>query len=108
MPGIIPDYILAIEDINQRKMMMDMLGIGTTDLSKSPFNNKIVIIGTSLPEDQDLKVTPYYNVLGKQILMPGMEVHATAMQQIIDENYISVFNDNISYNQNRLIIWFNR
>ncbi len=99
LPGIIPDYILAIEDINQRKMMMDMLGIGTTDLSKSPFNNKIVVIGTSLPEDQDLKVTPYYNVLGKQILMPGMEVHATAMQQIIDENYISVFNDNISYNR---------
>ncbi len=103
LPGVIPDYILAIEDLNQRKMMMDMLGIGTTDLSKSPFNNKIIVIGTSLPEDQDLKITPYYNIGDKKLKMPGMEVHATAMQQLIDNNFISVYNDNIYYNNKDLI-----
>ena len=103
LPGVIPDYILAIEDINQRKMMMDMLGIGTADLSKSPFNNKIIVIGTSLPEDQDLKITPYYNIGNKKIKMPGMEVHATAMQQLLDNNFISVYNDNIYYNKKNLL-----
>ena len=106
LPGIVPDYILAIEDLDQRKLMMDMLGIGTNDLTKSPFYNKIVVVGTALPEDQDTKVTPFYNVLNKQILMPGMEVHATAIQQIIDKNYISFFNKNISYNKSGLYLGF--
>ena len=60
--------------------------------------NKIVVIGTALPEDQDIKQTPYYNVLNKQILMPGMEVHATAMQQILDNNYISLVAISGAYN----------
>ena len=100
LPGVIPDYILAIDDLDQRQMMMDLLGIGKSDLSNSPFNNKIVVIGTSLPEDQDLKVTPYYSLWGKEYLMPGMEVHANAIQQILDNNYISVINNSIFHDSN--------
>lgn len=99
LPGNIPDYILAIEDMDQRQMMMDLMGIGSSDLSNSPFNNKIVVIGTSLEEHQDLKVTPLFSLWGEKHLMPGMEVHANAIQQMLHNNYIQVMNSTISFSK---------
>ena len=57
---------------------------------KSPFKDKVVIIGSSLEEDNDFVITPYYNFDGINSLMPGVEMHANAIQQIIDGDFISV------------------
>ena len=56
---------------------------------KNPFKDKIVYIGTSLAEDHDFKDTPFLNYQDGKFPMPGVEVHANATQQILDENYIS-------------------
>ena len=57
--------------------------------NKNPFKDKIVYIGTSLAEDHDFKDTPFLNYQGGTFPMPGVEVHANATQQILDQNYIS-------------------
>ena len=55
---------------------------------ESPFKDKIVVIGTSLDELHDVKETPFFQFAGYQHLMPGMETHANAIQQMLDKNYI--------------------
>ena len=57
---------------------------------KNPFKDKIVIIGSSLEEDNDFIVSPFYSYQGIDSKMPGVELHANAIQQILDENYINV------------------
>ena len=81
IPGQIPDWIMDIEDQNERSEMMEMMGIGTDfDIKKSPFYNKIVIIGVSVEVLHDVKSTPFYNYMGLSQLTPGMETLANAMQ----------------------------
>jgi len=92
LPGQIPDWILAMEDEDERQEMMAMLGIGADyDITKSPFYNKIVIIGVSVEVLHDVKSTPFYNYLGLSQLTPGMETHANAIQTVLHNNYIDVF-----------------
>ena len=55
----------------------------------NPFEGKIVYIGTSLAEDHDFKDTPFLNYEGGKFPMPGVEVHANATQQLLDNNFIS-------------------
>ncbi len=91
LPGEIPEWIKAIENSDERKEMMGMMGIGSDfDITQSPFYNKIVVIGTSVEVHHDYKQTPFYNYMGVQQLTPGMETHANAIQTILDDNYISV------------------
>ena len=59
-------------------------------LDRSPFKNKIVIIGSSLEEDNDFVITPFYNYMGIDNMMPGVELHANAIQQVIDEDYFTL------------------
>ncbi|MFC1481529.1 CHASE2 domain-containing protein [Candidatus Neomarinimicrobiota bacterium] len=59
-------------------------------VGESPFLNKIVLIGVSVNVLLDVKTTPYYNYAGMQIMMPGVEYHANAVQTILDENYVRV------------------
>ena len=54
----------------------------------NPFKGKIVVIGTSLAEEQDFKPTPYLNYKGQEYQFPGVEYHANAIQHMIDGNYI--------------------
>ena len=68
----------------------DNLNYSRFGIEKSPFKDKIVIIGSSLEEDNDFILTPYYNFNGKNALMPGVEMHANAIQQIIDQDYLKV------------------
>ena len=92
IPGQIPDWILAIENQEERNDMMSMMGIGTEfDITKSPFYNKIVIIGVNVEVIHDVKSTPFYNYMGLSQLTPGMETHANAIQTILHDNYIKVF-----------------
>ena len=61
------------------------------DITKSPFFNKIVIIGVSVEVLHDVKSTPFYNYMGLSQLTPGMETHANAIQTVLHENFISSF-----------------
>ena len=91
LPGEVPEWITAIEDPQERQDMMDAMGIGEEfDITKSPFYNKIVVIGTSVEVHHDYKQTPFYNFWGIQQLTPGMETHGNAIQTLLDSNYIEV------------------
>jgi adenylate cyclase len=59
----------------------------------SKFKNKIVIIGSVMPEERDFHNIPLYIEEGgkKNYAMNGVEIHATAIQNIIDKNFISTF-----------------
>jgi len=59
-------------------------------LENNPFKNKIVIIGSSLEEDNDFVLTPYFNYKDTKSLMPGLELHANAIQQILDKDYLNM------------------
>lgn len=85
------DYELKVprEDTNWMEMFYPDGKLAEFGLSKeSPFQNKIVVIGASLDELHDVKETPYYTYEGYQHLMPGMETHANAIQQMLHNNYI--------------------
>ena len=97
LPGEIPDWIMEIEDIVEREEMMELMGIGSDfDITKSPFYNKIVILGVSVEVLHDVKSTPFYNYLGLSQLTPGMETHANAIQTIIHGNFIKVFSKKLT------------
>ena len=92
IPGEIPEWINAIEDPVDRAATMEALGIGANfDVTKTPFYNKIVVIGVAVEVIHDVKSTPYYNYLGVQQLTPGMETHANAIQTVLHKNFISTF-----------------
>ena len=91
IPGELPDWIQAIEDPAERQEMMDVMGLGGDfDVTKTPFYNKIVVIGVNVEVIHDVKSTPFYNYLGIQQLTPGMETHANAIQTMIHNNYLNV------------------
>ena len=97
LPGEVPDWINAIENEEERNEMMSMMGIGSEfDITKSPFYNKIVIIGVNVEVLHDVKSTPFYNYMGLSQLTPGMETHANAIQTIIHNNFINVFGGKVT------------
>ena len=51
-------------------------------LSPEYWDGKVVMVGTSLPGLMDLRNTPV------QETFPGVEIHANAIQQILDNNFI--------------------
>jgi len=52
------------------------------------FKNKIVLIGASAEELQDNKFTPFFHYEGIKQKMPGVEMHANALNTILTKNYI--------------------
>lgn len=59
----------------------------------NPFKDKVVFVGASAAELQDLKLTPFYTFLNpdgqmEHRMMPGVECHANALQTILDRNFI--------------------
>ena len=92
IPGEIPDWISALETEKEKKEMMKMMGIGQDfDIKKSPFFDKIVILGVSVEVLHDVKSTPFYNYMDLSQLTPGMETHANAIQTILHNNFFTVF-----------------
>ena len=92
LPGTVPDWIQAIEDPIEREAMAISFGFGDTyDITKSPFYNKIVIVGVAIEVLHDVKSTPFYNYMNLSQLTPGMETHANAIQTLLHQNYLSVF-----------------
>ncbi|MFQ6675733.1 MAG: CHASE2 domain-containing protein [Fidelibacterota bacterium] len=66
-------------------------------LGESPFKDKIVMVGVSVEVLHDTKYTPFFAYRGEQQLMPGVEVHANAVQTVLDKNFISVFGSEIGW-----------
>ena len=67
--------------------------------SRNPFKDKIVVIGSSLAEDNDFVSTPYFNYQNSEYPMPGLEVHANAIQQLVDSNFIQVPTSTLSLSE---------
>ena len=56
------------------------------------FKNKIVIVGSIMAEERDYHNVPLYKEEGgkKNYAMNGVEIHATAIQNVIDKNFITI------------------
>tara|TARA_Y100000590_G_scaffold159609_1_gene183135 strand:+ start:140 stop:2641 length:2502 start_codon:yes stop_codon:yes gene_type:complete len=98
--GGVPEWISLLPDSKKRKETMKLLGITDFDVTKTPFYNKIVIIGSSIETHHDAKKTPYYNYGGNSQLTPGMETVANAMQTVIDNNYITIYGGSFDLTKN--------
>ena len=55
-------------------------------LYEEVFKDKIVIVGSTMPVLQDFHPTPFTNA---SLPRPGFEIHAHAIQTILDNNYIT-------------------
>ncbi|TKJ41755.1 hypothetical protein CEE37_04080 [candidate division LCP-89 bacterium B3_LCP] len=62
----------------------------TSDLKSgvNPFLDKIVLIGAAAEELQDTKNTPFLNYGTTPQKMPGVEMHANALQTVIDGSFL--------------------
>ncbi|HTY37691.1 MAG TPA: CHASE2 domain-containing protein [Bacteroidota bacterium] len=57
------------------------------DEVRAALKDKIVIIGSAMPEERDFHTIPLMNPDGTY-LMFGVEIHATAIQNVLDQSYI--------------------
>ncbi len=92
LPKTTPQWLESILDDEEREMVSKSMGIvGAFDPTKSPFYNKIVLVGISVGvTEADKKTTPFYNYLGFKHHTPGVEVHANAIQTILHNNYLRI------------------
>lgn len=56
--------------------------------TQSLFKDKIVLIGSKMPEERDYHATPMVNPDGQNI-MHGVEIHATAIQNVLENSFIT-------------------
>lgn len=56
-------------------------------LARGELEGKIVLVGATMPELQDYHTVPFVGD-NRQSTMAGVEIHANALQTIIDENYL--------------------
>jgi adenylate cyclase len=54
---------------------------------QASLKDKIVLIGSTMPEERDYHSIPLLNADGTTF-MNGVEIHATAIQNVLDQNYI--------------------
>ncbi len=78
---------------NSMMTMMDP----SYEVMKSPFKDKICIIGVSVEVMHDYKSTAFFDYLGAPTLMPGFEYHANAAQTLLDQNFIHVLGETIEF-----------
>ncbi|MBI45199.1 MAG: hypothetical protein CMG66_03430 [Candidatus Marinimicrobia bacterium] len=94
LSNIIDDNSYQLKNINEDQDWIEMFINDKHPLyerfgfDNSPFKNKVVVIGSSLKEDHDFVQTPFFNYNNNENPIPGLEFHANAIQQIIDNNYI--------------------
>lgn len=88
-------YLMSDAQFNMLTMVLPEEAVNTLrDLRESnPFKDKIVFVGATAAELQDLKLTPFYTFFNpdgdlEQRMTPGVECHANALQTILDANYI--------------------
>lgn len=59
-----------------------------TDGQPHPFAGRTALLGVSASDLHDNKRTPFFQFGGNRTLMPGVEVHAHAIQTMLDERWI--------------------
>jgi adenylate cyclase len=84
---VIDDSTFQTKDETEMGEPINMFDANTIALLK----NKIVLIGSVMPEEHDYHNIPLYKEEGgkKIYAMNGVEIHATAIQNVIDKNFIT-------------------
>lgn len=81
-----PEYTTVMEAEAFEMNIFDDPDFGIGLLYDEVFKDKIVIIGSTMPVLQDFHPTPFAS---GDFPRPGFEIHAHALQTILDGNYIS-------------------
>ncbi len=81
---VIDDSSFQTNDEIEIGESIDQFDEGTMSL----FKDKIVLIGSKMPEERDYHSTPMVNPDGT-FIMHGVEIHATAVQNVIDGSHIT-------------------
>ena len=104
-----PGYTTVMEQRAFEMNLFDDPDFGTGLLYDEVFKDKIVIIGSTMPVLQDFHITPFSS---GEFPRPGFEIHAHAIQTILDGNYITAQRDNwrlfLMLGFSFLIVFFNR
>jgi adenylate cyclase len=62
------------------------------------FRDKIVLVGSTIPEDQDLHPTPFRDAEGVgALLTPGVEIHAHAIATILSQRHLREIPRSLQY-----------
>lgn len=81
-----PSYTTVMEEEAFEINTFDDPELGVGLLYEEFFKDKIVIVGATMPTLQDFHATPYSSA---DLPRPGFEIHAHAIQTILDSNYIT-------------------
>ena len=65
--------------------------------TKSLIKGKIVLVGSIMPEERDIHNVPIPTIEGgkKNYAMNGVEIHATAIQNVLDGNFITILDPSL-------------
>ncbi|MEQ9309387.1 MAG: adenylate/guanylate cyclase domain-containing protein [Balneolaceae bacterium] len=85
-----PTFTTVMEEEAFEMNTFDDPDLGEGLLYDEVFKDKIVIVGSTMPVLQDFHPTPFASA---ELPRPGYEIHAHAMQTILDSNYIYRQND---------------
>jgi adenylate cyclase len=88
--GTFPTFSLA--DVLDDKAF-DLGPVEDTDIFEEhrqaqTFKNKIVFIGAAAEELQDNKFAPFFSFAGRKRKIPGVEIHATALNTLLRRDFI--------------------
>lgn len=99
--GVFPEisYEEVIDDSSYTTVFESELGASVNSfddpeighLSRGTFKDKIVLVGATMPLLKDFYATPFANEGNNA--RPGYQIHANAVQTILDNNYLSRFNN---------------
>lgn len=100
MPGSVPTYSYA-SVVDDAKTDMGQWDMDTFEdfAREGRFKNKVVLVGTTIPEQQDLHATPFRDAeaAAGSVLMPGVEIHAQAVAAILDRRNVTPLPRTILY-----------
>jgi adenylate cyclase len=84
---VIDDSSFKTKDEIENEVDLDAFDASTAEL----FKGKIVVVGSTMAEERDYHNTPFYSEDGgkRNHSMNGVEIHATAIQNVIDGSFIT-------------------
>lgn len=99
-PGSVSTYSYAsvVDDAETEVGAWDM-DVFEDLLAEGRFRDKIVLVGSTVPEHQDLHPTPFRDAEGTEsaILTPGVEIHAHAVSTILSGSHIRRLSSTFQY-----------
>jgi len=90
------DWMSLFDSTSTFNTMMSMVD-ESYQIPTSPFKDKICIIGASVEVLHDYKKSPFFTYGGDPVLLPGFEEHATAVQELLDGDFIQVLGSTIEF-----------